>query len=139
VPEPPAAEEAPAESFPALDLDALEDARDLLDDLRATIDGLGEVAGRIAEEARAVVSDHGRSLARLELAARAAAEAEQAAARAGRVAGTVLVEAGPFADPSALLALRDVLAAQPDAHDAYVRGVEDGRAVIEVHLAPPAE
>jgi hypothetical protein len=56
---------------------------------------------------------------------------------AGRIAGTVVVEAGPFADPGALIALRDALAAQPDARDAYVRGVEDGRAVIEVHLVPP--
>jgi len=95
------------------------------------------VAGRISLEARAVIDDHGRSLARLELAARAAAKAEQAAAEAGRVAGTVVIEAGPFADPAPLLALRDALAAHPGAKDAYVRGVEDGRAVIEVHLAPP--
>jgi hypothetical protein len=86
-----------------------------------------------------VVESHGRSLARLDLAARAAARAEEAAAEAGRVAGTVVIEAGPFAEPGPLLALRDALAAQPGTKDAYVRGVEDGRAVIEVHLAPPAE
>ena len=37
--------------------------------------------------------------------------------------------------PSAYDALRDALAAQPATRDAYVRGVEGGRAVIEVHLA----
>jgi hypothetical protein len=140
-PEPVAAEPPPAEPepepLPTLDLHALEDARELLDDLRETIDELGAAAGRIAQEARGVVRDHGRTLARLELAARAAAHAEQAAVQAGRIAGTVVVEVGSVADPRALIALRDAIAAQPDAHDAYVRGVEDGRAVIEVHLAPP--
>ena len=132
-PEPPPPAEPPP---PELDLEALADAQDLLSDLRATIDELGATAGRITVEARAVVEDHGRSLARLDLAARAAARAEEAAAEAGRVAGTVVIEAGPFAEPGPLLALRDALAAQPGAKDAYVRGVEDGRAVIEVHLAP---
>ena len=135
-PEPPPPAEPPP---PELDLDALADAQDLLADLRATIDELGATAGRITVEARAVVESHGRSLARLDLAARAAARAEEAAAEAGRVAGTVVIEAGPFAEPGPLLALRDALAAQPGTKDAYVRGVEDGRAVIEVHLAPPAE
>ena len=137
-PAPPAQPPPPAEPPPPeLDLDALADAQDLLADLRATIDELGATAGRITVEARAVVEDHGRSLARLDLAARAAARAEEAAAEAGRIAGTVVIEAGPFAEPGPLLALRDALAAQPGAKDAYVRGVEDGRAVIEVHLAPP--
>jgi hypothetical protein len=119
------------------DVDTLHDARALLDDLRATIDDLGAAAGRITAEARATVDEHRRTLARLDLAARAAARAERAAVEAGRVAGTVVVEAGPFADPRALIAFRDALAARPDARDAYVRGVEDGRAIIEVHLAPP--
>jgi hypothetical protein len=135
-PEPPPPAESPP---PELDLEALADAQDLLADLRATIDELGATAGRITIEARAVVEDHGRSLARLDLAARAAARAEEAAAEAGRVAGTVVIEAGPFAEPGPLLALRDALAAQPGAKDAYVRGVEDGRAVIEVHLAPATQ
>lgn len=133
-PEAPAPAEPPP---PELDLEALGDAQDLLADLRATIDELGATAGRITVEARAVVESHGRSLARLDLAARAAARAEEAAAEAGRVAGTVVIEAGPFAELGPLLALRDALAAQPGTKDAYVRGVEDGRAVIEVHLAPP--
>ena len=134
--EPPTTEPEP-EPLPTLDLDALDDARDLLDDLRATIDDLGAAAAGVAAEARAVVDDHGRTLARLEKAAQAAARAEHAAVEAGRIAGTVIVEAGPFADPLALIAFRDALAARPDARDAYVRGVEDGRAVIEVHLVPP--
>jgi hypothetical protein len=122
---------------PELDLDALAAAQELLIALRTTLDELETTAGRITVEARAVVADHGRALARLDLAARAAAKAEAAAAEAGRVAGTVVIEAGPFAEPAPLLALRDALAAQPGTKDAYVRGVEDGRAVIEVHLAPP--
>jgi hypothetical protein len=136
-PAPPPEPPAPAEPPPSeLDLEALADAQDLLANLRATIDELGATAGRITVEARAVVESHGRSLARLDLAARAAARAEEAAAEAGRVAGTVVIEAGPFAEPGPLLALRDALAAQPGTKDAYVRGVEGGRAVIEVHLAP---
>ena len=84
-----------------------------------------------------MADDHGRTLGRLARAAQAAARAEEAALEAGRMAATVVVEAGPFADAAAVTALRDALAAQPGARDAYVRGVEDGRAVIEVHLAPP--
>jgi hypothetical protein len=122
---------------PRADPAALADAHDLLDDLRATLEDLGVTAERITTEARAVIDDHGRTLGRLERAGEAAARAEQAAAEAGRLASTVVVEAGPFADADAVRALRDAIAAQPGARDAYVRGVEDGRAVIEVHLAPP--
>jgi hypothetical protein len=135
----PQAPAPPAEEpEPVVDLAALDDAHDLLGQLRATIEDLGITAARITTEARAVIDDHGRSLGRLERAGEAAARAEQAAAEAGRLASTVVVEAGPFAEASAVRALRDALAAQPSARDAYIRGVEDGRAVIEVHLAPPA-
>jgi hypothetical protein len=133
---PPEPEPEP-EPEPPIDFDALRDAHDLLGSLRATIEELGFTAERVTAEARAVIDDHGRTLGRLERAGEAAARAEQAAIHAGRLAATVVVEAGPFADAAAVGALRDVLAAQPGARDAYVRGVEDGRAVIEVHLAPP--
>jgi hypothetical protein len=112
-------------------------AHDLLDTLRATIEDMGLTAQRVTAEAQAVADDHGRTLGRLARAAQAAARAEEAASEAGRIAATVVVEAGPFADAGAVTALRDTLAAQPGARDAYVRGVEGGRAVIEVHLAPP--
>jgi hypothetical protein len=98
---------------------------------------MGLTAERVTAEAQAVVDDHGRTLGRLSRAADAASRAEQAALEASRLAATVVVEAGPFADAAAVTALRDTLAAQPGARDAYVRGVEDGRAVIEVHLVPP--
>jgi hypothetical protein len=126
------------EPEPPIDFEALRDAHDLLAGLRATLDDLGVTAERVTTEARAVIDDHGRTLGRLERAAEAAARAEQAAIEAGRLAATVVVEAGPFADPDAITALRDTLAAQPGARDAYIRGVEDGRAVIEVHLATPS-
>ena len=117
--------------------DALAHAHDLLASLRATIEDMGLTAQRVTAEAQAVADDHGRALGRLARVAKAAARAEEAAVEAGRIAATVVVEAGPFADAEAVTALRDTLAAQPGARDAYVRGVEDGRAVIEVHLAPP--
>lgn len=126
------------EPQPVVDLAALDDAHDLLADLRATIEDLGITAARITTEARAVIDDHGRTVRRLERVGEAAARAEQAAAEAGRLASTVVVEAGPFADAAAVRALRDALAAQPSARDAYIRGVEDGRAVIEVQLGPRA-
>jgi hypothetical protein len=138
-PEPPPTPPAPTPEpppAPPFDPAALAEASALVDALRATVDGLGATAGRIRVEARAVIDDHGRTLARLDRAAQAAARAEEAAVAAGRVAGTVVVDAGPFADAAAVAALRDTLAAQPGARDAYVRGVEDGRAVIEVHLVP---
>jgi hypothetical protein len=136
----PAAAAAPAPApapEPLLDADALREAHDLLAGLRATVEAVGATAERITTEARAVVDDHGRTLGRMERAAAAAARAEEAAAEAGRLAATVVVEAGPFADAAAVARLRDALAEQPGARDAYVRGVEDGRAVIEVHLVPP--
>jgi len=123
---------------PLLDADALREARDLFAGLRATVESVGATAERITTEARAVVDDHGRTLGRMERAAAAAARAEEAAGEAGRLAATVVVEAGPFADAAAVVRLRDALAEQPGARDAYVRGVEDGRAVIEVQLAPPS-
>ncbi len=130
-------EEPEPEPVPVLDLDALDDAHELMSNLRATVAALGVTAERVTAEARAVVDEHGRTVGRLDRAAQAASRAEQAAVEAGRLAATVVVEAGPFADAGAVVALRDTLAAQPGARDAYVRGVEDGRAVIEVHLAPP--
>jgi hypothetical protein len=139
-PQPPAAPapEPPPPPEPLLDADALREARDLLAGLRATVESVGATAERITTEARAVVADHGRTLGRMERAAAAAARAEEAAGEAGRLAATVVVEAGPFADAAAVVRLRDALAEQPGARDAYVRGVEDGRAVIEVQLAPPS-
>jgi hypothetical protein len=106
--------------------------------LRDTVEDMGLTAARVTAEARAVADDHGRTLGRVARVAQAAARAEEAAHEAGRLAATVVVEAGPFANAGAVTALRDALASQPGARDAYVRGVEDGRAVIEVHLAPPS-
>ena len=134
----PAPAPAPPPPEPLLDPAALREARDLLAGLRATVESVGATAERITTEARAVVDDHGRTLGRMERAAAAAARAEEAAVEAGRLAATVVVEAGPFADAAAVIRLRDALAEQPGTRDAYVRGVEDGRAVIEVQLAPPS-
>jgi hypothetical protein len=136
-PEPVLEAEAEPEPVATLDPDALSAARGLVATLRTTIEDMGPTAERITTQAHAVADDHGRTLGRLARAAQAAARAEQAALEAGRLAATVVVEAGPFADAGAVTALRDALAAQPGARDAYVRGVEDGRAVIEVHLTPP--
>jgi hypothetical protein len=121
-----------------LDHDALDAAHGMLAALRDTIEDMGLTAARVSAEAKAVADDHGRTLGRMARAAQAAARAEEAAHEAGRLAATVVVEAGPFADAGAVTALRDALASQPGALDAYVRGVEGGRAVIEVHLAPPS-
>jgi hypothetical protein len=121
-----------------LDHGALDAAHGMLAALRDTIEDMGLTAARVSAEAKAVADDHGRTLGRMARAARAAARAEEAAHEAGRLAATVVVEAGPFADAGAVTALRDALASQPGARDAYVRGVEGGRAVIEVHLDPPS-
>jgi hypothetical protein len=133
-----AAREPEPEPVARLDHDALELAHGLLAGLRDAVEDMGGTAARVTAEAQAVVDDHGRTLGRMARAAQAAARAEEAAAEAGRLAATVVVEAGPFADARAVSALREALASQPGATDAYVRGVEDGRAVIEVHLAPPS-
>jgi hypothetical protein len=136
-PEPVVEPEPEPEPVARLDHDALDAAHGMLATLRETIEEMGLTAARVTAEARAVADDHGRTLGRMARAAQAAGRAEQAAHEAGRLAATVVVEAGPFADAGAVTALRDALASQPGARDAYVRGVEGGRAVIEVHLAPP--
>jgi hypothetical protein len=136
-PEPAPKPEPEPEPVARLDHDALGAAHGLLATLRTTIEEMGLTAARVTAEAQAVADDHGRTLGRMARAAQAAARAEDAAHEAGRLAATVVVEAGPFADAGAVTALRDTLASQPGARDAYVRGVEGGRAVIEVHLAPP--
>lgn len=138
-PQPPVlAPEPEPEPVARLDHDALDAAHGMLAALRDTIEDMGLTAARVSAEAKAVADDHGRTLGRMARAAQAAARAEEAAHEAGRLAATVVVEAGPFADAGAVTALRDALASQPGALDAYVRGVEGGRAVIEVHLAPPS-
>jgi hypothetical protein len=134
----PAVEEPEPEPVARLDHDALGVAHGLLANLRDTVEDMGLTAARVTAEAQAVVDDRGRTLGRMARAAQAAARAEEAAAEAGRLAATVVVEAGPFADARAVTTLRDALASQPGATDAYVRGVEDGRAVIEVQLTPPS-
>jgi hypothetical protein len=142
-PQPPGLESQPEpepepepERVARLDHDALEAAHSMLSALRDTVEDMGLTAARVSAEAKAVADDHGRTLGRMARAARAAARAEEAAHEAGRLAATVVVEAGPFAEAGAVTALRDALASQPGARDAYVRGVEGGRAVIEVHLDP---
>jgi hypothetical protein len=137
-PEPEPEPELEPEPVARLDHDALDAAHGMLAALRDTIEDMGLTAARVTAEAHAVADDHGRTLGRMARAAQAAARAEEAAHEAGRLASTVVVEAGPFADAGAVTALRDALASQPGARDAYVRGVEGGRAVIEVHLAPPS-
>ena len=138
----PAQEPAPEpepepEPVARLDHDALDAAHGLLATLRDTIEDMGLTAalchgrgtggGRRPRPHARPHGPHGTGRR----------PAEEAAHEAGRLAATVVVEAGPFADAQAVTALRDTLAAQPGARDAYVRGVEGGRAVIEVQLTPP--
>jgi hypothetical protein len=137
-PEPEPEREREAEPEPGA-TQAPPEARSLVAALRATVEALAATADRVRAEARAAGEEHARMLGRLQRAAQAAGRAEAAAAEAGRLSGSVVVEAGPLADPGVVLALRDALAAQPGARDAYVRAVEDGRAVIEVHLDPAPE
>jgi cell division septum initiation protein DivIVA len=131
----PAPEPAPAPvARPAGD-DALAEVHAAADALAATLAGLAATGDEIRVHALALRDEQGTMTARLQGAARAAALAERAAVDAQRIAGGILVEAEGITDAAAVLALRDALAAQPATRDAYVRGVEAGRAVIEVHLA----
>ena len=104
--------------------------------LRTTLDGLAATGERLRGVAQVVVEDHGRALVRLERAAAAAGQIIEAAGAPVAVAEarTVVVEAGPFAEPDALAAFRRSLAATPGASDVYLRGFEAGRAVLEVRL-----
>ena len=136
-PEPePAAASAPApEPAPAaVDPAALADLHAASAALAETLESLADTSAEIRVHARALRDEQGVMSTRLHGAARAAALAERAAVDAQRIAGGVLIEAEGVTDAASVLALRDTLAAQPATRDAYVRGVEAGRAVIEVHL-----
>jgi hypothetical protein len=137
LPSPPEAEPEP-EPEPAtsaqLDAAALAEVHAAAAALAATLESLADTSAEIRVHALALRDEQGAMAARLHGAARAAALAERAAVDAQRIAGGVLVEADGITDAAAVLALRDALAAQPATRDAYVRGVEGGRAVIEVHL-----
>src|SRR6476659_1105398 len=138
VPLPAAPEPEPepaAEPSGELDATALSEVRAAATALAATLESLADTSAEIRVHALALRDEQGAMAARLHGAARAAALAERAAVDAQRIAGGVLVEADGITDAGAVLALRDALAAQPATRDAYVRGVEGGRAVIEVHLA----
>jgi len=130
----PEPEPAPATSA-QLDAAALAEVHAAAAALAATLESLADTSAEIRVHALALRDEQGAMAARLHGAARAAALAERAAVDAQRIAGGVLVEADGITDAGAVLALRDALAAQPATRDAYVRGVEGGRAVIEVHLA----
>src|SRR6478735_3303281 len=139
VPLPPAPapepEPEPAPEPGQLDATALSEVHAAAAALAATLESLADTSAEIRVHALALRDEQGAMAARLHGAARAAALAERAAVDAQRIAGGVLVEADGITDAGAVLALRDALAAQPATRDAYVRGVEGGRAVIEVHLA----
>ena len=129
----PEPEPAPATSA-QLDAAALAEVHAAAAALAATLESLADTSAEIRVHALALRDEQGAMAARLHGAARAAALAERAAVDAQRIAGGVLVEADGITDAAAVLALRDALAAQPATRDVYVRGVEGGRAVIEVHL-----
>jgi len=74
-------EEPEPEPVPVLDLDALDDAHELMSNLRATVAALGVTAERVTAEARAVVDEHGRTVGRLDRAAQAASRAALASWR----------------------------------------------------------
>ena len=134
---PPAPEPEPADrpvAAATVDATALADVRAAAAALAATLESLADTSAEIRVHALALRDEQGAMSARLHGAARAAALAERAAVDAQRIAGGVLVEADGITEASAVVALRDALAAQPATRDAYVRGVEGGRAVIEVHL-----
>ena len=126
----PAVPPAPA----AVDATALAEVQAAAAALAATLESLADTSAEIRVHALALRDEQGTMAARLHGAARAAALAERAAVDAQRIAGGVLVEADGVTDAAAVLALRAALAAPPATRDAYVRGVEGGRAVIEVHL-----
>ncbi len=123
------------EEGPSVDPVALADVHAASSALAATLESLAATSAEIRVHAVALRDEQGSTRARLEGAARAAALAERAAIEAQRIAGTVVIEADGVSDAAGVLALRDALAAQPSTRDAYVRGVEGGRAVIEVHLS----
>jgi cell division septum initiation protein DivIVA len=130
-PEPAAAAATPAG---AVDPAALADLHAASAALAVTLESLADTSAEIRVHARALRDEQGAMSTRLHGAARAAALAERAAVDAQRIAGGVVIEAEGVTDAAAVLALRDTLAAQPATREAYVRGVEAGRAVIEVHL-----
>jgi len=131
-PPPPPVEAAPSEAI-----------------VRQTILEAEEEARQVADEARRRIAEIGartRSLLEHSLGEPPPTEPAPAprrrrakAVRAARRAydGTVVVEAGPFADVAQLTAFEDALGAIPAVEDVYIKTFEANRAHFEVQLTEP--
>jgi hypothetical protein len=113
-------------------LEAEEEARRVVDDARQRIAEIGArtralLEHSLAEPAQAPPAAGGRRRNR--------SRSVKAARRSYQ--GTVIVEAGPFADVAQLSGFEDVLAAVPNVADVYIRTFEDNRAHFELSVVAP--
>jgi hypothetical protein len=112
-----------------------------LEDLARQIDDLSRFRDQLQRIGRELEDEYARVMARL-----GAAEAPDPPAPPASPAplaqpdaeGTVVLEAGPFADLAALGAAEDALRRAPGVEAVDVTGVEGRRAVLELRLGHPA-
>ena len=118
--------------------------------VRHTILEAEDEARRVVEDARQRIAEIGartRALLEHSLAEPPAAPQPAAGRRRNRsrsvkaarrsFEGTVVVEAGPFADVAQLSAFEDVLGAVPNVADVYIRTFEHNRAHFELSVVAP--
>jgi hypothetical protein len=131
-PPPPPAEPPPApEPRPDAAERLVADARSRLRALGDQIDGLLSFREDLERIARELDEEYARTLGRL-VPSQAPPPPEP-----DPLEGTVVVDAGPFADLAALTGFEQALGDAPGVEDVYVSGFDDRRATIEVRLAAP--
>jgi hypothetical protein len=129
-PQPPADSTAPEAVVRHTILEAEEEARRVVEDARQRIAEIGARTRALLEHSLAEPQTEDAPTPR-----RRRARAVKAARRAFE--GTVVVEAGPFADVAQLSAFEDALASVPSVDDVYIRTFERNRAHFELSVTEP--
>src|SRR4051794_19369100 len=112
-----------------------------LEDLARQIDDLSRFRDQLQRIGRELEDEYARVMARLgaaEAPAPATPPRPPEVPAPPDVEGTVVLEAGPFADLAALGAAEDALRRAPGVEAVDVTGVEGRRAVLELRLGRPA-
>jgi hypothetical protein len=122
------------------------DARSRLRELGDQIDGLLSFREDLARIARELDEEYARTLGRVIGEPPAPPAAPEPAPSPPEplappapdpLEGTLIVDAGPFADLAALTAFERALGRAPGVEDVYVSGFDDRRATIEVRVSAP--
>ncbi len=131
-PPPPADTGAPGAVVRTTILEAEDEARRIVDDARQRIAEIGARTRALLEHSLAEPPEPAKPAP-----ARRRNRSRTVKAARRSYEGTVVVEAGPFADVAQLSAFEDALTSVPAVHDVYIRTFERNRAHFELNVAQP--